>query len=224
MSHWLRTPLNSVIGFSATLMRDHDTTEPGQVREYAEDINNAGKRLLLLINNMLDVARTEAGRFDLGTDHIDVLRMTQSCVRQFRNVPAVAEVDLFDHVPAGLPLVRGDQRRMQQVLVNLVSNAVKFTEPGGNVTLSSAVNDQGALVVQASDTGIGIAEEQITHMFQPFTQLDSSLARRFEGSGFGLYFSRALVQAHDGTLTLRSVLGQGTIAEIRMPARRLASG
>lgn len=222
MSHELRTPLNSVIGFSDTLMRDRGATEPSQAREYAEDINTAGKRLLLLINNVLDVARIEAGRFDLGTDRIDVIRMAQSCMRQFRNMANVAEVELLNDMPAALPLMRGDERRMQQVMVNLVSNAVKFTDPGGTVTLFALVEDQGDLVVQVSDTGIGIAEDQITHMFEPFTQLDAGLARRFEGSGLGLYFSRALVQAHGGTLTLHSVLGQGTTAEIRMPASRLA--
>jgi len=222
MSHELRTPLNSVIGFSDTLIRDRGTTDPAQVVEYARDINEAGKRLLMLINNMLDVARIEAGRFDLGTDRIDFIRMAQSCLRQFRAAAAAAEIDLYDEMPADLPLVRGDERRMQQVMVNLLSNAVKFTEPGGSVALTAHVEPEGDLVVQIIDTGIGITEDEIPRLFQPFTQVDSSLARRFEGSGLGLYFSRALVEAHGGTLNLRSLVGQGTTAEIRMPARRLA--
>jgi len=224
MSHELRTPLNSVIGFSDTLMRDRGTTEPAQVREYAEDINTAGKRLLMLINNMLDVARIEAGRFDLGTDRIDVKRMVQSCLRQHRSPAAAAEIALVDELPANLPLVRGDERRMQQVLTNLLSNALKFTEPGGTVTVSADIDPQGDLLLSVTDTGIGIAEDQIANVFEPFTQIDSGLARRFEGTGLGLYFSRALVQAHGGTLSLRSLVGEGTTAEIRMPARRLDGG
>ena len=110
---------------------------------------------------------------------------------------------------------------MQQVFSNLISNAIKFTEPGGSVTLSASLEDEGDLVIQVTDTGIGIAADQIAHVFEPFTQADSGLARRYEGSGLGLYFSRALVQAHGGTLTLHSVVGEGTTAEIRMPARRL---
>jgi len=221
MSHELRTPLNSVIGFSDTLMRDRGTTAPAQAREYAEEINAAGKRLLMLINSMLDVARIEAGRFDLSTDRMDVIRMAQASIRQFRNTAAAAEVDLFSDFPDRLPRVRGDERRMQQVLYNLISNAIKFTEPGGAVTLSAGLEDNGDLVIQVADTGIGISSNQIAHVFEPFTQADSGLTRRYEGSGLGLYFSRALVQAHGGTLTLHSVVGEGTTAKIRMPARRL---
>lgn len=221
MSHELRTPLNSVIGFSDTLMRDRGTTEPAQVREYAEDINTAGKRLLMLINNMLDVARIEAGRFDLGTDRIDVKRMIQSCLRQNRAAAAAADIELSDSLPDNLPLVRGDERRMQQVLNNLLSNGLKFTEQGGAVTVSAEIDPAGDLLLSVTDTGIGIAADQIANVFEPFTQIDSGLARRFEGTGLGLYFSRALVQAHGGVLSLRSLVGQGTTAEIRMPARRL---
>ena len=221
MSHELRTPLNSVIGFSDTLMRDRGTTEPAQVREYAEDINAAGKRLLMLINNMLDVARIEAGRFDLGTDRIDIRRMVQSCLRQYRAPAGAAEIDLFEELPGTLPLVRGDERRMQQVLTNLLANAVKFTEPGGTVTVGAEVDEIGDLLISVTDTGIGIPQDQIANAFEPFTQIDSGLSRRFEGTGLGLYFSRALVQAHGGVLSLRSLVGVGTTAEIRIPGRRL---
>ena len=224
MSHELRTPLNSVIGFSDTLMRDRGTTAPAQVREYALDINSAGKRLLMLINNMLDVARIEAGRFDLGTDRIDLRRIVQSCLRQHRNGAAAAEIELLDDLPARLPLLRGDERRMQQVLNNLLSNAIKFTEPGGSVTLSTEIGAQGDLLLRVSDTGIGIPADKIPLVFEPFTQIDSGLARRYEGSGLGLYFSRALVQAHGGTLSLHSLVGQGTTAEIHLPAHRLDAG
>jgi len=221
MSHELRTPLNAVIGFSDALVRDRGRTDPAQVLEYAQDINAAGRRLLLLVNNILDVSRIEAGRFDLGTDRIDFSRLVQVCLRQARSAASAGEIDLHNALPANVPLVRGDERRMQQVLTNLLSNAIKFTEPGGSATVSAASDPNGDLLVHVSDTGIGIEEAHIERVFEPFTQVDAELSRRYDGTGLGLYFSRALVEAHGGTLTLKSRLGEGTTAEVRMPAHRV---
>jgi len=222
MSHELRTPLNSVIGFSDTLIRDRGTTEPGLVREFAEDINLAGKRLLLLINNMLDVARIEAGRFDLATDLIDVPRIIEASIRLQRSFAIAGEVDVYSEVQDKLPMIRGDERRMQQVVTNLLSNSIKFGEPGGTATITAELEASGDLVMRVIDNGIGIPPDRLSHVFEPFTQIDDTLARRYEGTGLGLYFSRALVQAHGGTLMLESVVGEGTTAEIRIPPRRLA--
>jgi len=222
MSHELRTPLNSVIGFSDTLIRDRGTTEPGLVREFAEDINLAGKRLLLLINNMLDVARIEAGRFDLATDLIDVPRIIEASIRLQRSFAIAGEVDVYSEVQDKLPMIRGDERRMQQVITNLLSNSIKFGEPGGTATITAELEASGDLIMRVIDNGIGIPPDRLSHVFEPFTQIDDTLARRYEGTGLGLYFSRALVQAHGGMLTLESVVGEGTTAEIRIPPRRLA--
>jgi len=222
MSHELRTPLNSVIGFSDTLIRDRGTTEPSLVREFAEDINLAGKRLLLLINNMLDVARIEAGRFDLATDLIDVPRIIEASIRLQRSFAIAGEVDVYSEVQDKLPMIRGDERRMQQVITNLLSNSIKFGEPGGTATITAELEASGDLIMRVIDNGIGIPPDRLSHVFEPFTQIDDTLARRYEGTGLGLYFSRALVQAHGGMLTLESVVGEGTTAEIRIPPRRLA--
>ena len=222
MSHELRTPLNAVIGFSDAMLRDRGGTDPQVVREYAEEINGAGKRLLLLINTILDVSRIEAGRYELGTDRIDFARLTQGLLRQSRNAAMAAEIELENELPADLPLVRGDERRMQQVLGHLLSNAVKFSEPGGVARISAQRDTNGDLLVRVIDTGIGIGEENLDRVFEPFTQIDSGLGRRYEGTGLGLYLSRALVEAHGGHLTLRSRIGEGTTAEIRLPARRVA--
>ena len=224
MSHELRTPLNAVIGFSDTLLREAANPTSGRVAEFAQQINEAGRHLLGLINSILDVARIEAGRFDLASDTVDVVRLVQHCVRQSTAAARAAEVFLDTDLPDDLPLLQADERRLQQVLNHLLSNAVKFTESGGMVTVIARVQPDGRLLIAVSDTGIGIPVVDLERVFEPFTQLDSSLARRFQGAGLGLYVSRALVVGHGGELTLSSMPGKGTTAEIRLPANRLISG
>jgi signal transduction histidine kinase len=221
MSHELRTPLNSVIGFSDALLRERGAPDAGRVAEFAQEINGAGRRLLSLINNILDVARIEAGRFDLAADRIDLLRLVQTCMRQADPAARAAEITLEIDIPTELPVLQSDERRLQQALNHLISNAVKFTDAGGVVTVSGAVDQTGDLLVRVSDTGIGIAESDLDRVFEPFIQLDGGLSRRFQGAGLGLYVSRALVEAQGGQLRLSSQPGLGTTAEIRLPSERL---
>jgi signal transduction histidine kinase len=224
MSHELRTPLNAVIGFSDTLLHEAANPTSGRVAEFAQQINAAGRHLLGLINSILDVARIESGRFDLASDTVDVVRLVRHCVRQSEAAARAAEVALTTDLPEELPLLKADERRLQQVLNHLLSNAVKFTEAGGMVTVGAGIEPDGRLLILVSDTGIGIPETDLDRVFEPFTQLDSSLARRFQGAGLGLYVSRALVAGHSGELVLHSVPEVGTTAEIRLPAERLVSG
>jgi len=225
MSHELRTPLNAVIGFSDTLLREAANPTSARVMEFAEQINEAGRHLLGLINSILDVARIESGRFDLASDRVDVARLVRHCVRQSDAAAQAAEISLAMEIPDDLPPIRADERRLQQVLNHLLSNAVKFTAAGGTVTAGASLVSGGGLLLFVRDTGIGIPEADLDRVFEPFTQLDSSLSRRFEGTGLGLYVSRALVAGHGGELALRSEPGKGTVAEIRLPADRLiASG
>ena len=220
MSHELRTPLNAVIGFSDALARQ-PAEEREQVAEFATMINAAGRQLLGLIDTILDVARIEAGRFDLSADRVDVMHLVTSCVRQAAASAAVAEVTLATAMPDFVPQLRGDERRLRQVLGQLISNGIKFTGAGGSVRIAAEIPDGGDLLLRVTDTGIGIPEAELERVFEPFVQLDTSLARRFEGSGLGLYVARALTIAHDGTLSLTSRLGQGTTALLRFPAGRL---
>jgi signal transduction histidine kinase len=223
MSHELRTPLNAIIGFSDALVHEAGNPSPPRVEEYAQQINEAGRQLLGLINSILDVSRIETGRFDLSDDQVDLSRLVQAAVRRADAAAQAAEIELLVAMPAGLPKLRADERRLAQVLGHLLSNAIKFTKAGGFVTVgaSMAVENGGGLLIRVADTGIGIAEGDLERVFEPFTQIDSSLARRFDGSGIGLYVSRALVQGHGGHLILRSRPGTGTTAEIWMPADRL---
>jgi signal transduction histidine kinase len=221
MSHELRTPLNSVIGFSDALLREATNPTPARVAEFARQINDSGRNLLGLINIILDVARIESGRFDLASDIVDIGRLLKTVVRQTDAAAQAAEVTLEMELPAELPPLRADERRLLQVLRHLLSNAVKFTEIGGTVTAGARAEPDGGVLVYVRDTGIGIEEQDLERVFEPFTQLDSTLARRYQGSGLGLYVSRALVAGHGGTLTLRSRAGEGTTAEIRLPATKL---
>jgi signal transduction histidine kinase len=221
MSHELRNPLNAVIGFSDALLREAANPTRAQVAEFATQINTAGRQLLGLINTILDVARIEAGRFDLASDRVDVGRMVRNCVRQSDAAAQAAEITLTADVPDHLPHLRAEERRLEQALNHLLSNAVKFTEAGGAIQVGASLEADGSLLLFVRDTGIGIPEQDLERVFEPFTQLDSTLARRFEGAGLGLYMSRALVAGHGGELSLRSVPGVGTSAEIRLPAERV---
>jgi signal transduction histidine kinase len=221
MSHELRTPLNSVIGFSDALLREGRQPAPARVAEFAQQINDAGRQLLSLINIILDVARIESGRFDLAVDRVDVTSLIMDAIRGADAAAQAADIGLQAELAEHLPLLRADERRLQQVLGHLLSNAVKFTEAGGTVTLGATMERDGGLLIYVRDTGIGIPDADLERVFEPFTQLDSTLARRFQGAGIGLYVARALVLGHGGRLTLRSTPGHGTVAEVRLPAEHL---
>jgi signal transduction histidine kinase len=218
MSHELRTPLNAIIGFSDALMHDPERAGAAKIADYFASINEAGRHLLALINDILDVARIEAGRIDLSEDRVEIARLAESCRRLMEPTARTTGARLILAVPADLPQLRGDERRLRQVLLNLVSNAVKFSGAAGEVRIGARVTEEGGIEVTVADNGIGIAPDELERVFQPFTQLDSSLSRRFQGSGLGLYLSRALVAAHGGTLHLESPgPGQGTKAVMHLP-------
>ncbi len=225
MSHELRTPLNVVIGFSDAMMRDSGgalTRE--QVAEYAESINEAGRQLLTLVDVILDVAKVEAGQFDLPSDLIDIEHLVAAVVARSTESARAAKLSLLGTVPSGLPLLRGDERRIRNAMDQLAANAIKFTPGGGSIRITARVEDRsGDLLLLVSDTGIGIVEGDLQRAFEPFVQLDASLARRFPGSGLGLYVSRITARAHGGNLLLSSEPGVGTTAVLRLPAYRLVA-
>jgi signal transduction histidine kinase len=219
MSHELRTPLNAVIGFSEAFAADPD---PSRGAEYVRSIHEAGRHLLVLIDNILDVARAETLGFQTADAGMDIAELAESAIRVMRASAAASGVSLSAELPPSLPRARGDAARLRQVLLNLLANGVKFTPAGGSVTLSAEVEPtSGDLVLKVRDTGIGMAPEDIPRAFEPFTQLDSSLSRRYGGSGIGLYLARALAEAQGATLALESAPGSGTTALLRFPASRL---
>lgn len=221
MSHELRTPLNAVIGFSEALM----SMPPGTTEtEYLRAIHDAGRHLLSLIDDILDVTRAETTGFNVTESPIDPARVAEDAIRVMGSTASESDVTLRTAIEPGLPLLQADELRLRQVLLNLLSNAVKFTPAGGSVTLSVAREEAGGVTLRVVDTGIGIAPEDIARAFEPFTQLDNALARRFQGSGLGLYLSRALAAAQGAELSLESTPGLGTTAILHFPAARVAPG
>ena len=222
VSHELRTPLNAIIGFSE-IIKDQLFGPIGNHRykEYAIDIHDSGTHLLSLINDILDLSKIEAGKFELHEEPIDLERATKSCFRIMRDRAEEAGVNLEHRFPHGLPHLKADPRAVKQILLNLLSNAVKFTGQGGRVLVYPNFSEGGDLVLNVEDTGIGIAEADIAKAMAPFGQVDSSLSRKYEGTGLGLPLTRHLVDLHGGELKLSSHMGQGTLVSITFPRTRL---
>ena len=222
MSHELRTPLNTVIASSELITRALDRPGAAHILDAAEAAHAAGRQLMSMIDTILDVARLEAGRFDISEDQVDLCLLVRGCVKLSDASAAAAEVSLSVDLPEGLPGVRGDERRLRQALQHLVNNAVKFTGAGGEVRITTERDGAaGDLLLKVCDTGIGIAEADLDRVFEPFASTDTGPNRRFPGSGLGLYVSRALMRAHGGELMLHSRPGEGTTAAMRIPAERL---
>jgi signal transduction histidine kinase len=221
MSHELRTPLNAIIGFSDALARENGDVPAELVAEYSSQINDSGKQLLSLINIILDVAQIESGRFEPNAEVVDVAKAVRTAVRQADGAAQTNGVTIEAQLAGDLPWLRGDERRITQALSQVLSNAVKFTEAGGSVTVAAGLTPEADLVVSVTDTGIGIPPEQQERVFELFTQLDGSLSRRYPGAGLGLFTARAVVMAHGGQLHLDSRDGEGTTVRIVLPASRL---
>jgi PAS domain S-box-containing protein len=220
MSHELRTPLNAIIGFSE-LIRDlpFEKLVANHVG-YATDINEAGHHLLDMINDVLDLSKMEAGRFDLANETVEFGMVVRSCVGMLKPRADAGGVRI-DNATAKMRIaLRGDGRALKQIVLNLLSNAVKFTPNGGVVSLRIERSDDGVALVVA-DTGIGIDAAALRSLCQPFHQADASISRKFGGSGLGLAISRKLLVLHDATLTIESTPGQGTTVRACFPCERI---
>jgi len=222
MSHELRTPLNAIIGFSDMMQRGIFGPLGERYRGYARDIYESGTHLLDVITDILDLSKIEAGRLTLLEEEIDLGAILASCERLVRERADKGGVRLVVDLKgfASLPLLLADQIKLKQILLNLLSNALKFTPRGGRVTVSGRLDAGQALVVEVEDTGIGMTDEQIGLALQPFRQVDSSLARRHEGTGLGLPLTKSLVELHQGELVIDSTFGSGTRASVKFPRRR----
>ncbi len=221
MSHELRTPLNSVIGFSDILANQlFGPIENPRYREYIKDINDAGKDLLRLINDILDIARIERGRLSLNERSIDVPKLMTSCYRLVLGRANESGLHFAMHVSDNLPALFADELRVKQMLLNLLSNAIKFTPAGGDVTVAADVDSENRFVFTIIDTGIGIADEDIGTALSVFGQVDGRLTRKYEGAGLGLPLSKSLVELHGGEMILQSQAGAGTTVTIRFPRSR----
>jgi signal transduction histidine kinase len=223
MSHELRTPLNAVLGFSETMLGEPwGPLGAPRYKEYLDNIHSSGAHLLSLINDILDIARFDAGQGELQEGVFDPAAEITDAERMMSVQTRRAGVALASEIASDLPHVRGDRRRIRQVLLNLLSNALKFSKAGGTVTVRAWCGPEG-LVMQVADTGIGMAPQDFSKALEPFGQVDSSLARKYEGTGLGLPLTRQMVELHGGSLTLDSALGQGTTVTVTLPSWRLTS-
>ena len=221
MSHELRTPLNAIIGFSQLLNDQFSGSgEHAEFGSYASHINGAGQHLLALINDILDISKVEAGDVELQEEYLDVTEIIDSCLTLTRNRARSGDVAISVDIKTQTPLLHADERRLKQIVINLVTNAIKFTEPGGTVEIKSWYSSDSGFVLQVIDTGIGIAFEDIPKALARFQQVSGTLSRQHEGSGLGLPLSKSLVELHGGTLDLQSQVGKGTTVSVRLPSDR----
>jgi len=219
MSHELRTPLNAILGFSE-ILKDAHVTEPARVRGYAVNIFESGRHLLELIDDILDLSKLDSGHLQLDDDAVDVSEVIASCLRLMEPHSAKADVRLHSGVAGRMPVLRADDRRVRQILLNLVSNAVKFTPAGGTVDVVASWSDDG-VAISVTDTGIGITPDQIPIALERFGQIDSRLSRKYTGTGLGLPLSKNLMELHGGTLSITSAAGMGTTVTVQFPPERM---
>jgi signal transduction histidine kinase len=221
MSHELRTPLNAIIGFSDVMLSKLFGDIEPRYHEYIENIRDSGAHLLAVINDILDVSRIEAGRMDLRPERVSPAEVIDATIRLVRDRAHEQNLSLTRRVSKNLPDMMVDKQRIKQVLLNLLSNAVKFTPEGGKVVVKASKTRTGNLVISIQDTGIGMGQEEIKTALTPFGQVDSKLARRFEGTGLGLPLTRSFVELHGGRLEIKSERGAGTKVSVCLPAERL---
>jgi two-component system cell cycle sensor histidine kinase PleC len=221
MSHELRTPLNSIIGFSEIMTKEilGPIGKPKYL-EYAADIHDSGTHLLSLINDLLDLAKIEAGKLELQEEDVDLAEIVETSVHLLRERALKAEVALETMCEPKLPWLRVDQRKVRQILFNLLANAVKFTPAGGRATVRASANPEGGVTLAVADTGIGIPPDRIESVLEPFIQVENVLTRTHAGTGLGLALCKSLAEAHGATMTLTSELGCGTTVTIAFPAAR----
>lgn len=221
MSHELRTPLNAIIGFSEALERElFGPVGNPRYREYAEDIHDSGVHLLSLINDILDLSKIEAGHFKLHEDETEIDHIVAAATRIVRHRAQQANIAIDCNLPTPALVLVADERALKQVLINLVSNAVKFSPDGSLVSVSAHVTPK-SLRIAVTDRGVGIAVEDIPRALTPFTQLDGSLSRTHEGTGLGLPLAKHLTELHGGTLSIESTVGAGTTVFVDLPVSRI---
>jgi cell cycle sensor histidine kinase DivJ len=217
MSHELRTPLNAVIGFSEILRRElFGALGEARYRDYARLIHESGEHLLNVVNDILDMSKIEAGKFRIVKEPFDVASLVKSCCDLMRHAAEQRSVSLIVDMAPGIPELPADKRACKQMLLNVISNAIKFTDPGGWVRVSARATG-GSVEFIVSDNGIGIAEQDLPKLGNPFVQANNSYDRSYDGAGLGLSVVKGLARLHGGRLELASVLGEGTIVTIVLP-------
>lgn len=223
MNHELRTPLNAVIGFSELMSKQ--TFGPlghPNYKTYIEDIETSGRHLLDIINEILDFSKLEAGGFALSETYVDVQQVAQGVISLVGVRARAAGLHIQNDVPQDLPPLWCDERKLRQMLLNLVGNAIKFTQTGGAIAVSARCS-RDEYIVAVSDTGIGIPESELDRVVQPFVQVDNPFTRQHGGTGLGLALVNAMIEKHGGSLRLESTQGSGTKVQLAFPRERIGA-
>lgn len=218
MSHELRTPLNAIIGFSDIMAGDYLTGNLNdKYREYSNDIRDSGIQLLNIINDILDLSRIESGNVELTIEEVEISEVIGKSIRYVEGLAKGKSIPIENRTSDQLPLIYVDEHMVHQMVVHLLSNAMKFTPFGGNIMINAGVEKDGTFCIMVVDDGIGIAEDQVDKVVSPFCQVSNSYAREFEGSGLGLTLVKAFMELHGGQLNLQSRYGVGTSVYLLFP-------
>ena len=220
ISHEIRTPLNAIIGFTEVMSEERfGPIGNERYKEYLTDIHQSGAYLISLVNDLLDLAKIEAGKMDLNFTSVSLNEVATTGVALLQPEAARQRVVLRTGLQPKLPPVVADERSIRQIVINVLSNAVKFTDAGGQVIISTALGDRGEVILRVRDTGIGMTEKELAQAMEPFRQVAAT--RRGSGTGLGLPITRALVEANKGALAITSVKNEGTLVEITFPPQRV---
>lgn len=224
ISHEMRTPLNAIIGFSDVMMEERfGPVGNERYRDYLKDINTSGAHLVSLLNDLLDLSKIEAGKMELSFERVDLNEVTQQSVAIMQAQANRARVIVRTALSMNVPGIIADTRSVRQIVLNLLSNSVKFTGPGGQVIVSTAANERGDVMLRVRDTGVGMSEKDIETALQPFRQLTTSPRTDANGTGLGLPLTKALVEANRARFSIKSAVNAGTLVEIVFPAGRVLS-
>ncbi|MDY0030024.1 MAG: ATP-binding protein [Pseudobdellovibrionaceae bacterium] len=225
MSHELRTPLNAIIGFSEIMMNGtFGEIENPKYQEYMRDVHSSARHLLEIINEVLDMSKIEAGRVELDEHEVNIKDVIESVVRMMASRAFSANISLKTKMPMDLPALQGDPRLVRQVLINLVSNAVKFSKNGGYIMISAESLVSGEVEITVEDNGVGIPKDKIAQALEPFGQIHETATiskENMTGTGLGLPLAKAMVELHGGYLSLSSELGMGTSVKVTFPRNRV---
>ncbi len=218
MSHELRTPLNAIIGFSAIISRQlYGPVGNASYQEYAGDINKSGEHLLTLIGDLLDISRIEAGELILERVQVNAIEAVRQCLRMVAGQCHDKQIKLVTEFEDELPDLYADARNLRQILINILANAIKFTDVQGTIKISASRHSPSQVSIRIADTGVGISEENLALVLEPFGQVADALTRNHDGIGLGLPIVKSIVELHGGEFRLESVVDEGTIVEVLLP-------